>query len=308
LTGPSELALSLAVTATPDVITQDGQSQAVVDIFARDPSNQPVAGLGLRIETYVNGVPTDFGVLSSKTASTGTDGRARITYRAPAAPPPSQDSDVVVSVAVTPVGTDYNAASARHIAIRLARPGIILPANGTPVAQFFFSPSAPRVDDDVFFDGSASKDDGQIVSYHWSFGDGRTATSSSPTTRHHYSLAGSYSVVLTVTDDRGVSASSAPVEVTVGPAAAPTAVFVTSPASPKANTAVGFNASASQATEGRTIVEYVWDFGDGTPVVTVGGPLVTHAYAAPGSYVVTLKVVDDTDKFAVVSSTLGIAP
>jgi YVTN family beta-propeller protein len=36
--------------------------------------------------------------------------------------------------------------------------------------------------------------------------------------------------------------------------------------------------------------EYSWDFGDGSPVVTATSPAVTHVFAAPGMYLVTLTV------------------
>ena len=39
-----------------------------------------------------------------------------------------------------------------------------------------------------------------------------------------------------------------------------------------------------------TIVEYAWDFGDGG---TGSGPVVSHAYAATGNFVVTLSVTDN---------------
>ena len=39
-----------------------------------------------------------------------------------------------------------------------------------------------------------------------------------------------------------------------------------------------------------TIVEYAWDFGDGA---SGGGPVVSHAYAATGDFVVTLAVTDN---------------
>jgi hypothetical protein len=41
-----------------------------------------------------------------------------------------------------------------------------------------------------------------------------------------------------------------------------------------------------------TIVDHLWDFGDGT---LARGPAVTHRYAQPGSYRVTLVVKDDDD-------------
>jgi PKD repeat protein len=309
LSGPSELGLALGVTATPDVITQDGQSQATIRVEAHDASSQPVSGLVLRAETRVDGTPVDIGILSTKSLSTGTDGRATLVYRAPASPSPSQTSDIVVEVAIIPVGNNYTGANIKSALIRLARPGVILPPNGTPTPRFFFSPTTPKADEDVFFDGSASTDsDGNIATYLWNFGDGDTELSSSPTARHSYDLAGTYNVTLTVTDDRGLSASTSPAELQVSANSNPTAAFVVSPASPKVNTVVNFNASASRPAAGRTITQYIWDFGDGTPVVTTGNPVVNHTFGATGGYVVTLKVVDDTNRFAVVSSAVSIAP
>jgi PKD repeat protein len=308
LSGPSEFALSLAIQAKPDVISQDGQSQAQIEITALDASSQPVRGLALRAETMVDGVPADFGVLSSKTVSTGNDGRAVLTYRAPMAAP-SQASDLILTVVVVPVGTDYSNAVARTVDIRLARPGVIQPPNGTPVADFFFSPVAPREGDDVFFDGSSSFDnDGQIVSYRWTFGDGRSDTTSSPTTRHSYDLVGSYNVMLTVTDDRGLSASKGPVEVKIASASDPVASFVFSPSSPKVNTGVNFNASASKATAGRTIVEYFWDFGDGSPHHSSSNSTVLHTFDRTGNFTVVLRVMDDTGRFNVTTQNVTIAP
>jgi PKD repeat protein len=54
------------------------------------------------------------------------------------------------------------------------------------------------------FDASGSSDpDGSIVSYVWDFGDGSTATGK--TTTHTFAKAGSYTVKLTVADNRGAT-------------------------------------------------------------------------------------------------------
>jgi PKD repeat protein len=46
-----------------------------------------------------------------------------------------------------------------------------------------------------------------IASYNWNFGDGSTATTTSPATTHTWTAASTYPVVLTVTDDLGRTAT-----------------------------------------------------------------------------------------------------
>jgi PKD repeat protein len=59
----------------------------------------------------------------------------------------------------------------------------------------------------ISFSSVGSKDsDGQIVSYKWEFGDGTSSLVASPTKT--YSTPGSYTARLTVTDDRGATATA----------------------------------------------------------------------------------------------------
>lgn len=75
--------------------------------------------------------------------------------------------------------------------------------NKPPVAQ----PNGPyngRAGSSIVFDGSASTDaDGNITAYTWNFGDGTEGTGS--VISHTYETAGSYQVILTVTDNHGDS-------------------------------------------------------------------------------------------------------
>jgi PKD repeat protein len=52
-----------------------------------------------------------------------------------------------------------------------------------------------------FFDGTLSRDNHRIASYHWDFGDGNSAVISQPT--HSYDEVGEYTVTLTVKDPAG---------------------------------------------------------------------------------------------------------
>ena len=293
LTGPSEQGLSLAITATPDIIPQDGASQASIQVIARDAHSQPVRGLSIRVETAVGSTLMDIGSLTARTISTDNEGRAMVTFTAPPAPPPTADGDTLVTFLMTPIGSNYANSTPRSVEVRLARPGIILPPNGTPTAAFFFSPTSPRQGESVQFDASTSFDsDGQIVAYDWSFGDGETATGLRP--RHEYEAGGQYNVILTVTDDRGLRNSTAPTPIVVTESADPFAAFTVSPSDPLAGQPVHVNGSISKASVGRRLVHFEWDFGDGSP--TESGLTATHVYDLPGNYVIVLVITDDLGK------------
>ncbi len=66
----------------------------------------------------------------------------------------------------------------------------------------------------VEFDGSTSSDaDGSVANYAWDFGDGQS--NAEPIVFHGYNKPGTYYAALTVTDDSGAPASSAPRSVVV---------------------------------------------------------------------------------------------
>ena len=286
LSGPSEFGTSISITVSPDVLTQDGASQSLVTITARDSKGAPFRNVSLRAEIAVAGVRADFGSLSARNLVTDSAGHATLVYTAPAATQGGAvDTGTVVDILITPIGSDFNNSVPRIASIRLVPPGIILPPNGAPVPSFTFT--GPTTEDvKIQFDASTSTDDGKIVSYDWSFGDGEKA--SGVVVTHGYSQAGTYTVTLTVTDDRGLSQSvSQPVIVGT---ASPTAAFTYWPNSPvSVGTAVNFDASASLP-KNATIARYQWVFGDTTTVFTSPDPTISHTYTVAGTYSVTLTV------------------
>jgi LPXTG-motif cell wall-anchored protein len=136
-------------------------------------------------------------------------------------------------------------------------------------------------------DGSGSFDvDGEIIGWQWDFGDGELG--SGEVVRHRFPRAGGYTVSLTVTDDRGATASvSFIVEVTVPPNIDPVAAF----GSVVDVLTVSFDGTLSSDADSPDLlpVDWAWDFGDGT---TGSGPRPDHTFAASGDYTVTLTVTD----------------
>jgi len=97
--------------------------------------------------------------------------------------------------------------------------------NQAPVASFTFSPSSPAVGQSVSFNAAASSDpDGSIATYSWDFGD--TGNGSGVSSTHASSVAGGFTVNLTVTDDDGTTGW---VTHTVTVSTPPPAVVVTGP-------------------------------------------------------------------------------
>jgi PKD repeat protein len=155
-----------------------------------------------------------------------------------------------------------------------------------PNADFTWCPTTPKTCETVTFNASASTPNGGvIVSYEWNFGDGNVTAVNTPIVTHHYGSAGSYTVVLKVTDSEEKWDTETKI-ITVQ-SCCPHACFTGNHHS----LMVTFNASSSYDPDGY-IVSYRWDFGDGN-TTTVAVPIVNHKYAKPGTYNVTLTVIDD---------------
>ncbi len=178
------------------------------------------------------------------------------------------------------------------------------PTAGTIVAQFT-APGSVTEGAMASFNPSASSSTYAYSSATWDFGDGTVPTfargSSSPATvSHTYSAPGTYTVKLTLVDNRGNLATTAQ-QITVVDEA-PTAAFTTSVAHPAVQHSVSFNGSTSSDPDG-SIVFYSWTFGDGT---SLSGVNPTHSYNAAGTYTVTLTVTDSSGATATTTQQLPV--
>jgi PKD repeat protein len=294
LTGPSEFGTSISVAVTPDVLQLDGASQSVVVVTVRDAGSQPLRNVPLRADITVGGQVVDFGSLSSKSLVTNGDGRATVVYTAPAS---AGESESVIDIEITPVGSNYQNAIPRTASIRLVPTGIRVPPSDLTPA-FTFSPDAPIEKQNVLFDASTST--GSIAQYKWDFGNG--STGSGETTTHAFGGPGTYFVRLTLVDGLGRSASTTK-SVTVGQGALPTAAFTFSPTDPVVGDTVNFNGTQSTAATGRRIVNWAWNFGNGE---SASGPLATVKYTTARTYTITLTVTDDIGRTNTTSRTLQV--
>jgi uncharacterized membrane protein len=118
---------------------------------------------------------------------------------------------------------------------------------------------------------------------------------------HTYARVGTYTVTMEVADSFGLV--SAPVSHIVTVDEAPTARLVAKSHHPEAGLPVSFSSSGSRDPDG-SIVSYRWQFGDGK---TGSRANPKHVYRKPGTYTVTLTVIDSAGFRAVATATVTVA-
>jgi hypothetical protein len=174
-----------------------------------------------------------------------------------------------------------------------------------PIASYVYSPDPTAVNLNTTFDGAPSLAHGfnnTIIQYAWNFGDGtptviNTGTFSNPpppTVTHIFTSNKTYTVTLNVTDNQSLSNMTSQ-SVQISNTLAPTAAFTWTPQLPVASEAVTFSAATSQpgwnGTGYTTIMNYQWNFGDGT-VQNTSQPTITHVYQNAINATVTLTITD----------------
>ena len=135
----------------------------------------------------------------------------------------------------------------------------------------------------VNFTASSS---GKKVKYDWDFGDGATLSTASGNTAHTYAASGNYTVSLNATDTTGCAGTAG----TTVQVKKPPVVATVSPTSGCIPANAVFTATATVPVND-FVTKYIWDFNDGSPIITTAGNTTSHLYTAVGGYAPTLNIV-----------------
>lgn len=145
-------------------------------------------------------------------------------------------------------------------------------------------PNATNPGTPVAFNAYALDPENQNVSYTWDFKDG-SPTLGGPSVSHTFTSAGTFNVLLTVSDGAQTTQQMLPVNIS-GPASVnPVVVAILTPKNPiTVNELATLTVNATDPNN--ATLQCTWDFGDGS-AGAVGGT-VTHTYAQPGAYPIGL--------------------
>ena len=161
---------------------------------------------------------------------------------------------------------------------------------------------------------SAARDpDGDQVRLRFDWGDGSlsnwtgfVASNTSVNASHAWMNVSNYPIKVIAQDTNGVNSSwSDPLTINVSQRASegslPVGMFIV-PGNASSNQSIIFDTSGIYDPDG-VIVSYQWDFGDGTTGV---GENPVHTYHFPGTYTVTLTVIDNAGNTVTISKVVTI--
>jgi len=168
-----------------------------------------------------------------------------------------------------------------------------------PLASIAFSPTGPVAGQTISFNASGSRDfdlDGSIVAYAWDFDRDGEVDSSDVATVWTFETAGTYEILLAVTDNGGfIDTAIAQIRVgepeVVAVNVPPYADATVTPDAATVGAPMTFDASASFDADGM-ITAYTWDFADDGTIESADERVV-WTYSEAGTYAVRLTVTDD---------------
>jgi len=159
-------------------------------------------------------------------------------------------------------------------------------ANRAPVAKFNVTRQNASNEELVEFNASATTDaDNDTLTFSWNFGD--STNGSGKVITHTFTVVGSYTVTLNVSDGKTFGAASMSISVYQANRP-PVPVLSASPLVALLNSDIEFNASAS-TDQDNDMLTASWAFGDGSNGT---GLVVKHAFAKVGNFTVIANISD----------------
>ncbi len=177
---------------------------------------------------------------------------------------------------------------------------ISIVVNPLPVADFSFA--APRCETKIInFTDASVANAGTLASWAWDFGDAGSSTLQSPT--HTYATAGTYTVTLTVTTNKGCVSAVKTKTIVIAPQPAPGFI---NPEVCLSDAFAQFLDTSHIATG--NIITWAWNFGDPASGVLNTSNLQNpqHRYNAIGNYTATLTVTSDSGCVATVAQSFTV--
>ena len=162
--------------------------------------------------------------------------------------------------------------------------------NRAPTAEFTFAPASPLSLEEVTWTSTSTDPDGTIASYAWDLdGDSKFNDGTGSTATRAFSTPGEKTVRLRVTDNSGAqSYVSHHLVVRNRP---PLAHFTVSTIGPVAGDTITLTGGSADA-DG-TITSETWDLDNDGQYDDATGRDTTFTAAAPGTYLLSLRVTDD---------------
>jgi len=172
------------------------------------------------------------------------------------------------------------------------------PPNKKPIANLSAGePYQGYVNTPLLFNGSKSQDtDGNITKWFWTFGDYTNETGE--IILHTYSNVGTYTVNLTVTDNKGATHTDTTTCVITQPNRPPSEPIITGLTNGTTNTSYIFTVVSTDADN--DTIHYSIRWGDETSYENWSGPLssgtpfnFSHSWTNPGQYTIIVTVSDN---------------
>lgn len=259
----------ITLTASPDLLTADGESRSTLTAVVTNANGDPVEDGQVVLFSIASGRGSVF-----PASATTRGGVATTTYTASRS-----------------IGTETVAATVPDSACTYATADIYLTAISRPTADFTYEEVGDN--ERLFFnDASATPEGTVIVSWYWTFTGCSPATSTSqdPGIVRFLAGPGKYVITLTVTNDLGYSDTAMKLVALPYSNTLPTADFTYEDLGD--GNRVVFN-DASSAGAGTWIVSWYWTFESGSPSSSSLRFPGMVSFGAPGTYMVTLTVTNN---------------